>query len=85
MPGIDPDKLLLSQPHEQFHEQEWVAAGLAGHAEQGLVGLSLHDVARHLRDGGLAERLKHQPLCSFVGEIFDGAPKLPRTLIRAHR
>jgi hypothetical protein len=85
MPRIDPDKLLLSQTLKQFHEEEWVAAGLAGHEEQGLIRLSLHYVARHLRHGSLAERLKHEPLCTLAGEIFDGAPKLPRALIRPHR
>ena len=84
-PGIDSDKLLLSQTLEQLHEQEWVAAGLAGHAEQRLIGLSLHYVARHLRHRGFAERLEHEPFCTLVGEILDGAPKLPRALIRAHR
>jgi hypothetical protein len=85
MSGVHSDKLLLSQTLEQFHKQEWIAAGLAGHAEQGLIGLGLHYVARHLRHGDLVERLEHEPFGTLVGEIFDGAPKLPRALIRTHR
>ena len=53
MPGVDSDELLLSQTLKQLHEQEWASAGLAGHAQQGLIGLSLHHVARHLRHSGL--------------------------------
>ena len=83
-PGIDSDEALLSQTFEQLHEQERVAARLAGHAEECLVGLSLHHFARHLRHGGFAERLEHEPFCTLAGEILDGAPKLPRALIRAH-
>ena len=84
-PGIDSDKLLESQTFEQLHEQEWVSAGLRGHADERLIGLSLHHVARHLRHCGFAERLEHEPLCTLVGQILDGAPKLPRALIRTHR
>jgi hypothetical protein len=78
-------KLLLPQTLKQLHKQERVAPGLAGHAQERLIGLSLHHIARHLRDGGLAERLKHEPLRACAGEIADGAPKLPQALIRAHR
>ena len=52
--GVDSDELLLPQTLEQFDQEEWIAAGLAGHdQEQRLVGLGLHHVARHLRHGGL--------------------------------
>ena len=78
-------ELLLPQTLEQLHEQERVAAGLARHADQRLIGLSLHNVPRHLRHRGVAERLEREPFCTLVGEILDGAPKLPRALIRAHR
>jgi hypothetical protein len=66
MPRIDSDKLLLSQTLKQFHEQEWLAAGLGGDAEHALIGLSLHYVTRHLRHGGLAERPQHEPLRTLV-------------------
>lgn len=85
MPGIDADKLLESETLEQLDEQEWVAAGLRGHADERLIGLSLHHVARDLRHRSFAERLEHKPLCTLVSQIFDGTPKLPRALIRARR
>jgi hypothetical protein len=84
-PGIDPNKLLLSQPLEQFHKQDWVATGVPDSAEHGVIGLSLDHVARHLRHGRLAERLEHEPFCTLVGEILDSAPNIPRALIRTHR
>jgi hypothetical protein len=85
LPGSHADEVLLPQTLEQLREQERVSASLAGHLQQGFIGLGLHDVSRHLRHRGLVERLEHEPFRTLVGEILDRAPKLPRALIRAHR